>query len=218
MSIPVYDLPALGFERISFDLIVPRSVNRMGGRRTEARRFGTPYWSASYQMIYQDERGTGQAEAWVRKLLTRGGVFKAYDLFRPRPVEAGDTPLTWTPHLTSITDGGQTASISGIGNDFQFREGDYVAFKMASDLVVSLHSIAVDVKANGSGVVSLTIDPPLDTQHFTASGATPIFEKPYCLMQPFDWSAPKSWSSRNPSFSAQEVFFYELPEAEDEEE
>lgn len=206
----VFDLPALGFEQISFDLIVPRTVNRMEGRRTEARKFGTPYWQAEYRMGYQKERGVGKAEAWVRKLLTRGGVFKAYDLFRPRPVEAGDVPLTWTPDLTNISNGGRTVAVSGVANSFQFREGDYIAFRM-SDLVVSLHSIAADVQANGAGAVSLTIDPPLDTQIFTAA-AIPIFEKPYCLMQPFDWSAPKSWSSRNPSFSAQEVFFYEVEE------
>lgn len=206
----VFDLPALGFEQISFDLIVPRTVNRMEGRRTEARKFGTPYWQAEYRMGYQKERCVGKAEAWVRKLLTRGGVFKAYDLFRPRPVEAGDVPLTWTPDLTNISNGGRTVAVSGVANSFQFREGDYIAFRM-SDLVVSLHSIAADVQANGAGAVSLTIDPPLDTQIFTAA-AIPIFEKPYCLMQPFDWSAPKSWSSRNPSFSAQEVFFYEVEE------
>lgn len=214
MTVTISDMPALGLEQVSFDLIVPRSVNRMEGRRTEARRFGTPYWQAEYRLGYQTEHGVGQSEAWIRKLLVRGGVFKAYDVFRPRPVEAGKTPLTWTPDLTTITDGGKTVALTGVGNDFQFREGDYVAFK-ESDLVVSLHSIAADAKADGSGAVSLSIDPALDTQHFTTA-AVPVFEKAYCLMQPFDWSAPKSWSARNPTFSAQEVFFYEVEEEEEE--
>lgn len=212
MSIPVFDFLDLGFEQVSFDLIVPRTINRMQGRRTEGRSSGTPYWQAEYRMGYQTERGVGRADAWIRKVLSRGGVFKAYDTSRPRPVEAGKTPLTWTPTLTTITDP-QTVVVSGVANNFQFREGDYVAFK-ESDLVVSLHSIAADTMASGSGVVTLSIDPALDTQHFTVA-ATPIFEKPYCLMQPSDWSAPKSWSSRNPSFSAQEVFFYEIEEPEE---
>ncbi len=127
----------------------------------------------------------------------------------PRPIEAGDTPVPWTPTLTTITDA-RTPVVSGVANNFQFREGDYVAFK-ESDLVVSLHSLSADAKANGSGVVTLSIDPALDTQHFTTA-AVPIFEKPYCLMQPSDWTAVKSWSSRSPSFSAQEVFFYEVEE------
>lgn len=207
MSTPVLEMLTAGIEQVSFDLIVSRNANRMEGRRTEARTFGTPYWQASYSLGYQNPEGMGRAEAWMRKLMTRGGVFKAYDVFRPRPIEFGNTPLTWTPDLTSITNNGRTVAISGVAANAQFREGDYVAFKM-SDLVVSLHSVSDDVKANGSGVVSLTIDPPLDTEHFTAT-AVPIFEKPYCLMQPSDWSASKSWSSRNPSFSAQEVFFYE---------
>lgn len=209
MSIPIYDLPSLGFNQVSFDLVVPRTVNRMLGRRTEALIRGTPYWRAEYSLAYQSERGFGQADAWIRKILSRGGVFKAHDIFRPRPIEAGDTPVTWTPTLTTITDA-RTLVVSGVANNFQFREGDYVAFK-ESDLVVSLHSLAADAKANGSGVVTLSIDPALDTQHFTTA-AVPIFEKPYCLMQPSDWTAVKSWSSRSPSFSAQEVFFYEVEE------
>lgn len=213
MSAAIFDLPSLGFEQVSFDLIVPRHVNRMQGRRTEARLHGTPYWQAEYRLGYQTAHGVGQSEAWIRKLLVRGGVFKAYDVFRPRPIEAGQTPLVWTPDLTSITDGGKTVALTGVGNDFQFREGDYVAFK-ESDLVVSLHSIAADAQADGSGGVTLSIDPFLDTQHFTTA-AVPIFEKAYCLMQPGDWSLTKSWSSRNPSISAQEVFFYAMPEPEE---
>lgn len=210
MSIQIFDLPDLGFEQASFDLIVPRNANQMEGRRTETRTFGTPYWRAEYRMIYLPDRAAGQADAWIRKVESRGGVFRAYDISRPRPIEFAATPLTWTPNLTSITNGGRTIGIAGVPGDAQFREGDYVAFKMASDLVVSLHTITADAKANSSGIVSLTIDAALDTQHFTTA-ALPIFEKPYCLMQPFNWSGAKSWASRNPSFSAQEVFFYEAP-------
>lgn len=210
MSAPVFDMPALGFNQTDFDLIVPRAVNRMQGRRTESRRSGTPYWTASYQIVPLTGLQAGKADAWIRKVLSRGGVFKAYDTSRPRPIEAGQTPLTWTPDLTSITNGGQTVAISGVGNNFQFREGDYVAFK-ENDLVVSLHSIAADAQANGSGAVSLTIDPFLDTQHFTAA-AVPIFEKAYCLMQPTDWKATKPVFGTAPAFSAQEVFFYEAGE------
>lgn len=205
MSIPVYDLPDLGFEQVSFDLIVSRAANRMLGRRTETLRRGTPYWQAEYRIGWQEERGMGQADAFMRRLTSRGGVFRAYDVFRQRPIEFAETPLTWTPDLTTITNP-HAVVIADVASNAQFREGDYVAFRM-SDLVVSLHSIEADVKASAGGVVTLSIDPALDTQHFTVA-ATPIFEKPYCLMQPSDWSATKSWSSRNPSFSAQEVFFY----------
>lgn len=207
MTIPIFDMPALGFNQTDFDLVVPRSVNRMEGRRTESRLFGTPYWQGSWQIVPLTPAQAGKADAWIRKVLARGGVLKAYDTSRPRPVESGLTQLTWTPSLTSITSGGQTIGISDVAANFQFREGDYVAFRM-SDLVVSLHSIAADAKANGVGVVSLIIDPALDTQHFTTS-AVPIFEKPYCLMQPAEWKASKPVYGSTPSFSAQEVFFYE---------
>lgn len=209
MTIDVFDMPPLGFTQNDFDLVVPRTVNQMQGRRTEARVAGTPYWRASWQIVPLTPEQAGNADAWIRKLMSRGGVFRAYDTSRPRPVEAGKTPLTWTPNLTTITDE-KTVIVSGVANNFQFREGDYVAFKM-SDLVVSLHSIAADVQANGSSVVTLEIDPPLDEQHFTTA-AEPIFEKPYCLMQPTEYRATKPVFGTAPSFSAQEVFFYEAGE------
>lgn len=213
MTTPIFDMPELGFNQTDFDLIVPRSVNRMEGRRTESRLYGTPYWQASWQIVPLKPEQAGKADAWIRKVLARAGVFRAYDTSRPRPVEAGRSPLAWTPDLTSITNGGQTVGIPGVAANFQFREGDYVAFRM-SELVVSLHSIAADVKASGAGIVSLTIDPAIDTQNFTTA-AVPIFEKPYCLMQPTDWSATKPLFGTAPSLSAQEVFFYEIPEPEE---
>lgn len=206
MTIPIYDLPALGFNQVSFDLVVPRSVNRLGGRLTESVMFGTPYWVASYQIVPLDYQQAGQADAWVRRLLARGGVFKAYDASRPRPIEFSASPISWTPTLFSIPNG-NTPIVTGLPANAQLRAGDYVAFKM-SDLVVSLHSIAEDAQANGSGAVTLSIDPALDTDIFTTA-AVPIFEKPYCLMQITEWSATKPVFGTAPSFSAAEVFFYE---------
>lgn len=208
MSISVFDLPALGFNQTEFDLVVPRAVNRMRGRRTESIARGTPYWRASYQIIPLAPEKAGKADAWIRKVMSRGGVFRAYDASRPRPVEYSHSPLNWTPNLAVIDDGGKTVTISDVPPNAQFREGDYVSFKK-SDLVVSLHSIAADAVADGSGVVDLTIDPPLDTQNFSTT-ADPIFEKPYCLMQPSDWRATKPVFGTSPSFSAEEVFFYEV--------
>ena len=207
MSIPVYDLPDFGFNQVSFDLIVPKSVNQMQGRRTESRIFGTAYWTAQYQLIPQAPVQAGRADAWIRRIQSQGAVFRAYDASRPRPVMAGLMPLAWAPTVTGISVNGRTIGIAGVGTDFQFTEGDYIAFRK-SDLVVSLHSINSDAQANGAGSVSLSIEPPLDTQHFTIA-STPIFEKPYCLMQPGDWQAAKPIFGVAPSFSAQEVFFYE---------
>jgi hypothetical protein len=209
MTTPVFDISLDRFNQVSFRLIVPKNSNRMQGRRTEARLFGTPYWRAEYQFTNLFFEESGRADAWLRKVDSRGGVFRAYDAHRPRPIRAGKTPLTWTPNLSSITNGGRTVAITGVGASFQFKEGDYVAFKRASsDLMVSLHSIAADANANGSGNVTLQLDPAIDTQHFTAVNSNPIFEKPYCLMQIEDYSSQKGLITAAPSFSAQEVFFY----------
>lgn len=206
MTIPIFDMPPLGFNQTDFDLIVPRSINRLGGRLTESVTFGAPYWTARYQIVPLTRQQAGVADAWVRKLLSRAGVFRAYDTSRPRPIEYHETPLNWSPTLFSIVDP-RTVNITTLPGYAQLRAGDYVAFKM-SDLVVSLHSIAEDAQANGSGAVTLSIDPALDTDIFTTA-AVPIFEKPYCLMQVTEWSATKPVFGPTPSFTATEVFFYE---------
>ena len=210
-----------GWTSVQFDPIVPRDVDRMEGRRTEAQTFGTPWWKASYGAPWLSERDFGIMDAFMMQAGDGGEVFRAYDVFRMRPIawtEArGNVPLSGiraggagafdgTATLSSITNRRQIL-VTGLPAEFQFRAGDYVEVVKSASLI-SLHRIMEDVKAGLAGTVSLKIKYGLDTTIF-AGAAKVNFEKPSCLMQidPGSYSGPKAWSSRNPSFSAQEVFF-----------
>lgn len=202
-------LPSLPWREFELKPIDPASVNRMVGRRTERRAFGTPYWVARCHSDFLEPHQYGEADAFEMLSSSRGALVLAHDVFRPRPIEAGQAPLSWTPNLGSITNGGRTVTVSGVGPGFQFRRGDYVEFRMSA-LVRSLHRIVADAQANGSGTVTLSIMFALDTQHFSTQAAV-SFEKPSTVMMidPGSFSAPKGWGSRQVSFSMTEVFHYE---------
>ncbi|TKT79966.1 hypothetical protein [Aquamicrobium sp. LC103] len=217
---PVFTLPELGFQQVRFDLIVPENLNRMEGRFTEGQVFGTPYWVTELRYGHLEPLPYGKADAFVRRVTTRGGVFRACDIFRSRPIEHDDgngTPLSGTragggafdgtATLQSITNS-RTVVVSGLPPLFQFREGDYAEFRRSAN-VVALHSLEADARASSSGVVTLSLDPAYDAQNFPVSGTTVNFEKASCLMkiEPGSYSGQKSQQDRSPSFSAAEMFF-----------
>ncbi|KFC62782.1 hypothetical protein FF80_03349 [Devosia sp. LC5] len=215
LSLP--DIP--GWKSVEFDPIRPRDTDRMEGRRTEAQIFGTSWWAASYSAPFLSEIDFGKMDAFMMTAGDSGEVFRAYDPFRPRPIAwtlaNGDVPLSGdragggafdgTATITART--ATTLTISGLPANFQFRAGDYVEV-VKSETVISLHRIVADVQADILGIVTLAIRYALDLQTFTLP-LTANFEKPSCLMQvdPASYRGPKAWSARNPSFSAQEVFF-----------
>ncbi len=210
----------VGWTSVNFDPVVPRDTDRMEGRRTEAQRFGTPWWKADWSAPWLPELDMGRMDAFMMLAGDSGEVFRAYDAFRPRPIawsEAnGNRPLSGmragggafdgTATLDTITNTRQVA-ISGLPANFQLRAGDYVEFSMSASLI-SLHRLVEDALGGSGGTATLKFRYGLDTEHFT-DAATVNFEKPSCLMQidPGSYRGPKAWSARNPSFSAQEVFF-----------
>ena len=216
----VLSLPdILGWTSVEFDPIRPRDTDRMEGRRTEGQIFGTSWWAASYSAPFLGEIDFGKMDAFMMTAGDSGEVFRAYDPFRPRPIawmlangaaplggnRAGGGAFNGTATITART--ATTLIISGLPADFQFRAGDYVEV-VKSATVISLHRVMADVQGSAGGVVTLAIRYALDLQTFTLP-LTANFEKPSCLMQidPASYRGPKAWSSRNPSFSAQEVFF-----------
>lgn len=209
-------LPSVGWRECTFDPIQPRNVNRMEGRRTESQSFGTPYWTARYQATWLDKAKFGLMDAFMMQAGDDGETFLGYDVFRPRPV-AMDTgsPLSGTKagggafngdgFIQAIT-GGVLVSVGGLPAGFVLSPGDYVELRM-SVLKRSLHRVVTPAVADAGGYVTLNVRYPVDTQHFNTT-ATVHFEKPSCTMQvdQGSYEGSKSWDSREPSFSATEVF------------
>lgn len=219
MAPTIIALPAVGWREVRFDASVPRDSEQMEGRRTEAQRFGTPWWRAVYTTSALTQAQFGLVEAFIMQAGDNGEVFRAYDAARPRPIDyetpnhdplsgvrAGGGAFDGTATLESITNSRQVA-ISGLPAHFQLRAGDYVEFAMSASLI-SLHRLIADAQAGSGGTVTLNFRYGLDTEHFTPA-ATVNFEKPACLMQvdPDSYSTSKVLVDRSASFSAQEVFF-----------
>jgi len=212
----IVELPTIvGWEECKFDPVVPRSVDRMEGRRTEGVRVGQPYWRASYTPGRLGFLDYGRMDAFMMVAGDGGEVFRAYDVFRPRPirhdtgkplsgVRAGGGAFDGTATLAAINNS-LSISVSGLPAAFWLSEGDYVELRQGN--ASSLHRIRSDAIATAGGVVTLSIRYALDTQNFGLT-AQVRFEKPSCLMQidPGSYDGKKSRSSRRPSFTAEEVF------------
>ena len=85
-----------------------------------------------------------------------------------------------------------------------FKTGDYVQFNSAA--TSKLHMIIADVASNGSGVATLTIEPPLSAA--LSDDATVTYASPKCVMRmtnnELTWSA-NHISLYGVSFSCEEV-------------
>lgn len=212
----IIDLPDIvGWEECKFDPIVPRSVDRMEGRKTEGVRLGQAYWTATFTPGRLGFIDFGKMDAFMMTCGDGGEVFRAYDAFRPRPIRhnsgqplsgnrAAGGAFDGTATLTTIVDP-VTITVSGLPAGFMLSKGDYVELRKGAQS--SLHRIVQAVNANGAGVVTLTIRYALDTQNFDLTSQV-RFEKPSCLMQivPSSYDGKKSKASRRPTFSAEEVF------------
>ncbi|WP_425087766.1 hypothetical protein [Stappia sp.] len=213
----VLAFPDLPFVEFDMRQVNTRFGNTMLDRATETADFGTPYWRLySARTGWLTDAQIDEADAFFTQASKGGNVFACHDPFRPRPRAYGSSPLSGTKAGGGAFDGSAeldtvTSSteivVSGLPAGFALNRGCLVEVNKSST-VRSLHRVMADATANGSGVVTLTIDFPLDTGVFTAANSTIQFEKPSCLMMVDPgWSVPKAWSARVASFSATEVFF-----------
>ncbi|WP_320202385.1 hypothetical protein [Agrobacterium rosae] len=211
----ILQLPPIGWRECTFDPVRVRSTSRMEGRRTESVSAGTPYWKATYKAVYLSEVDFGLMDAFMMQAGEDGDVFLAYDAFRPRPimmdakvplagVKASGGAFTGDAVIQALS--ARSLSLSGLPANFRFAPGDYVEIRK-SPLMRSLHRVIAAAQASAVGEVSLSIRYNVDLQHFNTN-CTAHLEKPSCTMQidPDSYSATKSWSSREPSFNATEVF------------
>lgn len=213
-------LPAsIGFEEFDLSPVRTRDASAMEGRRTETADSVTPYWKLSASTQYLEDAPYDEMDTWLTEASDGGQCFLAYDIFRPRPRAYGSSPLSGTKHGGGAFDGTATLDtvtsprevvISGLPSTFAINRGARIGFRRSA-LIRSLHTVVEAVTAV-AGVATVKIRYGLDAM-FVPTGTAVDLEKPACVMQ-LDpgFSAPKAWSGRRVSFSANEVFFSEPPE------
>lgn len=201
----IYNLPNVGFEEFDLKPVIRSEVSNMEGRLNEVADFGEPYWTLNAQTNFLDLKAIGELEVFFMQATKGNNTFLVHNIHQPRPA-AYNTPLTiGVGSVAGVTDKRQV-DIQGLQANLELNIGDYIEFQMSNTLR-SLHRITQAVTLSSTGTGTINFEYPLNTNVFTTSSAV-IFEKPSCLMKlEGNPSIPKSWNSREASFSAMEYFY-----------
>lgn len=172
---------------LAFDLTSTEAFNRLSSGAVQATEVDEPVWSAKFttRRLWPADRAA--LRAWISSL--RGGKrFYAQDLERRYPIAYGAAVLSMTragggtfngiATLTSAT--ATTVSMSALPASYAFKAGDQLSFPWNSGL--ALHRVLEDVTANSSGVVTVTVDPPVRTSPAPSTGADIALVNPRCIM------------------------------------
>lgn len=170
-------------------LYLSSSVSSVGlwGGKTQSRQFTDRRWIGEWLTPPQDEDQLRATLAWGDSL--RDGVkeFYAWHPRFPYPkayvdgftgmTKAGGGSFTGAGDVDSLTS--TTITISGLPASFVLSAGDLVG--LIESAARGLHRIIEAATANGSGIVTVTVEPAVKTTVFTSS-ATVQFERPVCIM------------------------------------
>ncbi len=166
-------------------------------------------WYANYTL---PSMSRDQAAAWQAFLVTlrgRAGRFYGFDPDARTPRGSAKAKAFGTLKIVagSPEPSGNTLVVDGAGASEQgvFRAGDYLAYDVATGR--QLHMVTADVDADASGVMSLTIEPPIRTS--PADNSNVIVATATCIMRLVNddpgWDANRI-SRYGISFEAIEVF------------
>ncbi|MEK9751748.1 MAG: hypothetical protein VW338_00855 [Rhodospirillaceae bacterium] len=181
--------PLTRFARGRLTLPPAVSVNLLAGGETQSRRMIDDRWRGEFTtpaLTANTDLRTWLA--WLASLQQGTKTFYAFDprFPYPRAYEDGFTGLTKAVGGADFTGAGDVdaisttgMTISGLPASFALKAGDRVGLIESSDR--GLHQITEDATANGSGIVSVTVEPLINTTLFTTA-ATVQFASPVCIM------------------------------------
>lgn len=210
MALPsILTLPLDEWQEWDMRFVDPVFEARTEGRAVERVKIG----SQGYWMLEAESRPIGPHETALFQRLdyfvtavSSGAVFTCPDYTRLRPAAySAEIVTTGASGQISVLTSAYQITVSGLDAGMVFNQGCLIEV-LSSVHVRSLHVVAADATANGSGVVTLTLENALSTTVFSV-GNTVQVEAPSCLMQITDYSLPKRLGGRRLSFTAQEVIF-----------
>jgi hypothetical protein len=134
-------------------------------------------------------------KAWFNSM--RGGTFNfvAHDASRPYPraypsgfagmTRAGGGGFDGTAQVTAVT--ATTIALSTLPASFVFEPADYISLVKSGRY--SLHQIMEAVTSDGSGLATVTVEPPIVTSVFATPSLTANLALPLAKLVP----DPRSW-------------------------
>lgn len=179
------------FELERFDHAAPEDSGRIGGI-TSAPPKWMAVWplSQSMSMAMSDEW-----RAWVASLRGQQRMFMGVDVARrfPAAYPAGfygltragggafdGSALSWSQSIDGA--GNAVLSLTGLPAGFAMGWGDYIGWHWTAGTRRALVRTVEPGVADGSGAISLTIEPPVDMR-CVPPGATAHLNNPCCIMK-----------------------------------
>lgn len=205
------DLPDVRMLEVpAFELSYASAINRTGAGELEIMETGDPVWHASFTTEPVAWRKRMELSAWAASL--RGGLrtFLAYDPFRCWPAFYGPAVLALTragggafdgsAKLTAI--GANTITIATLPAGYQVSLGDMVSL-VRPNAQRSLHQFVEAATADGSGIVTGTVEPAVPDDATINSTALKLVKAP-CVMvlQPDSFKAPAGLGKLSATFEA----------------
>jgi len=131
-------------------------------------------WTAELKLPPMKRAVAAEWQSFFMKLHGRRGTFLLGDPDAKNP--RGAISLSATPTLNAaVAIGDYDVSITGVGNSIvAFRAGDYI--QIGSTSASKLYMITADATSNGSGVVSVSVEPTIKAT--ASSGAAVTFVSP----------------------------------------
>ncbi len=175
------------FETASFDIAYTQAKAPTRGALKQVANLGPDLWVMAFQSHVLEMDQALQYQSWLNSL--RGGArqFKAWHPLLEFPQAYSETGwselsgFSGSGTLTDIASSRDEIDIADLPVGFELRVGDMlsIAFGTASS---TLHRVMEDATADGSGEVTLTVEPiiPLAVS-VDSPGQAVLFERPYCI-------------------------------------
>lgn len=196
--------------------VVELSPLRSG--RTISLDLGPSLWAASWQSPPLDEEQAGIVSSWYDTLLS-SKTFLAYHKLRQYPLAYSKTGWpNWSPAfdgtvlLASVNVNLVELNLSGCPAGLILSVGDFLGFRNVSG-AYELHRVAVGATANGAGLMTVEVRPPVRPGYPVGSpGArhVSLYRPPAeMFIQPGSWSETITGSGdfTSVSFSAIQTLY-----------
>ena len=214
LTLPSVFLPS----EVSFDIDWQSTSQFTRGGGRQMAQIADPFWRLSVQTARLQRFEMEELRAWVD--LLRGGqkTFLAHDPSRPLPrnypsgvsalTRAGGGAFDGTATVTAITNGRSLTFGSGgalrLPASFVFKAADYLSLvKTGTTTIYSLHRVMEAQTADATGVVTLSVEPPVKSTIYaapvTANLVQPLAE---FVIEPGSFQGVTAWDARPASFQA----------------
>lgn len=186
-DLPNVDAPTV-FADVAFVPLYNQARAPTRGGLVQVTELGPQLWQMDYKTRLMPEALFEEWRAWLSSLRGGVGTFKAFDPTRryARAYRNGYAALTragggsfaaGTANLSAIASGRVAVTMTTLPAAFAMSLGDMISIPFGATR--SLHRVVEGATSNGSGEVTVTVEPPLPLPIVT--GATVDLAKPWCV-------------------------------------